>query len=183
MYNSFKDTIAEAYQQVELFNEIAGNFDNVTIESISNQLDIDYEEVIETITAFDERNDVEFLDGLVDRFVTGMGLLQKAERAGYNVAEAVKRVNANNLSKYLPYHKVEIVDFESIGNKYSLEEVQLKSASWYDREHQPPNTTAIENERFSVVMFKDANGKVKKPLNFIPVDLSGTYPDFLKGGV
>lgn len=162
MYNSFKDTIAEAYQQVELFNEIAGNFDNVTIESISNQLDIDYEEVIETITAFDERNDVEFLDGLVDRFVTGMGLLQKAERAGYNVAEAVKRVNLNNLSKFPSYFENTLTG-------------QVKNI-------QPEGTTLELNPRFDVLVFKDANGKVKKPLNFVPVDLSGTYPDFLKKG-
>lgn len=172
MYNSFKDTIAEAYQQVELFNEIAGNFDNVTIESLSNQLDIDYEEVIETITAFDERNDVEFLDGLVDRFVTGMGLLQKAERAGYNVAEAVKRVNLNNLSKFPSYTVNPEVPVYRSDCKHFICEEGIR----------PEGTTVAVNERFSVLVFKDANGKVKKPLNFVPVDLSGTYPNFLKRG-
>jgi len=182
MYNKFDATIVEAYKQVELFNNIAGSLEHVTVEKLDNQLSYIYEELVETIDALERKDDKEFIDGIADVFVTVAGLIQIAEKAGYDVSEAINRVNANNLSKYLPYRKVDIVDFESIGNKYSLDEVQLKSASWYDREHQPPNTTAIENERFSVVVFKDANGKVKKPLNFVPVDLLGTYPNFLKGG-
>ena len=57
MYNSFKDTIAEAYQQVELFNEIASNLDNVTIDSLDNQLSFVFEELVETIDALESKDD------------------------------------------------------------------------------------------------------------------------------
>ena len=77
MYNSFKDTIAEAYQQVELFNEIASNLDNVTIDSLDNQLSFVFEELVETIDALESKDDKEYIDGLADIFVTVAGLFQK----------------------------------------------------------------------------------------------------------
>ena len=85
MYNSFKDTIAEAYQQVELFNEIASNLDNVTIDSLDNQLSFVFEELVETIDALESKDDKEKIDGLADIFVTVEVLFQESEKAGYNV--------------------------------------------------------------------------------------------------
>lgn len=158
MYNSFKDTIAEAYQQVELFNEIAGNFDNITIDSLDNQLSFVYEELVETIDALESKDDKEYIDGLADIFVTVAGLLQKSEKVGYNVSDAIRLVNINNLEKF-------------------------PSSSADPTTTQPKNTTITFDSRFDVVVYKDVNGKVKKPLDFVPVNLDGTYPDFLKGGV
>ena len=66
MYNKFSDTIAEAYKQVELFNEIASNLDNVTIDSLDNQLSFVYEELVETIDALEAGDDEELLDGCAD---------------------------------------------------------------------------------------------------------------------
>lgn len=155
MSNKTGDLINLLYEEVKMFNEIAGTLDNVSVESISNQLDFHYEEGIETITAFDEQDDCELVDGVADQFVTLMGLIQKMEQVGYNVAEAIKRVNANNLSKYTMF-----------------------------KEFQPPNTNAVYNVKHGLWVFLDKEtNKIKKPLNFKPVDLSGTYPNFLKGGV
>ena len=172
MYNKFKDVIQQAYSEVELFNNIAGNLDNVTPDSLSNQLSFVFEELTETIDALESGDDKEFIDGLADIFVTVAGLLQKSEKAGYDVAEAIKRVNLNNLSKFPPAEYVQVtlpnlngaVDTKIYGNV------------------QPPDTTKEFNSQYSVMVFKDANGKVKKPLDFVPVDLAGTYPEgFLKG--
>ena len=160
MYNSFKDTIAEAYKQVELFNEIASNLDNVTIDSLDNQISFVYEELVETIDALESKDDEEYIDGLADIFVTVAGLLQKSEKVGYDVAEAIARVNANNLSKF-PSASV-----TTVGTI------------------RPEGTYVVANDRFDVLVFKDVTtDKIKKPLNFVPVDLSGTYPNFLKGVV
>lgn len=172
MYNKFSDTIAEAYKQVELFNIVAGNLDNVTPESINNQLGFIFEELEETIEAvewtsvaqdlddnLDYDPDVEVLDGACDLFVTVAGLLQKLEAAGYDVAEAISRVNANNLSKF-PSASV-----STVGTI------------------RPEGTYVVSNERFNVLVFKDVTtDKIKKPLNFVPVDLTGTYSNFLKAG-
>lgn len=172
MTNKFKDTITLAYNQIGLFNLIAGNLENVTLESIDNQLGFIFEELEETIEVvewtsasqdscddLDYDPDVEVLDGACDLFVTVSGLLQKLEAAGFDVAEAMNRVNMNNLSKF-PNSQDELFKI------------------------QPENTHIKLNTNFDVVVFKDIEtGKIKKPLNFKPVDLTGTYPNFLKGGV
>lgn len=176
MYNSFKDTIAEAYQQVELFNEIASNLDNVTIDSLDNQLSFVFEELVETIDALESKDDKEYIDGLADIFVTVAGLLQKSEKAGYNVSDAIRLVNINNLSKFIPYHPYNSA-------KAAPTFVAQGTLFEYKFEQQPPNTEIEVSSHHSVIVFKDVDGKVKKPLNFVPVDLSGTYPDFLKGEV
>lgn len=177
MYNSFKDTIAEAYQQVELFNEIAGNFDNVIIDSLDNQLSFVFEELTETIDALESKDDKEYVDGLADIFVTVAGLLQKSEKAGYDVAEAIKRVNVNNLSKFPPFAMLNEADGRMGESRFD------RTRLCYDYKQKPDNAFAVINERFSVIVFKNINtDKIMKPLNFVPVDLTGTYPDFLKGG-
>ena len=156
MYNKFSDTIAEAYKQVELFNEIASNLDNVTIDSLDNQLSFVYEELVETIDALEAGDDEELLDGCADLFVTVAGLMQKLDAAGFKVAEAITRVNENNLSK-----------FNSTGN------------------FQPPNTNAVYNKQYDLYSFLDKEtGKIRKPTNFLSVDLEGTYvKGFLKGEI
>ena len=132
------------YEQVKIFNELAGNLDNVDKASIALQLDIAQEEYIETVDAFDAKNPIELLDGYIDQIVVGFGGLQKLEALGVDVETAFERVNNNNLSKF------------------SDSVLQ-----------QPPNTTATFNKRWEKWVFKDSlTGKVKKPLDFAPVDLS-----------
>ena len=147
---------ANMYNQVKKLNAVAGNLDNVTPESVSNQLSFIFEELQETIDALEAGDDEELLDGCADLFVTVAGLMQKLDAAGFKVAEAITRVNENNLSK-----------FNSTGN------------------FQPPNTNAVYNKQYDLFSFinKDT-GKIMKPTNFLSVDLEGLYvKGFLKGEV
>lgn len=158
---NLKETIQEAYNNVFLFNKIATNLDAVTPESVDNQLSFIYEELVETIDAIESFNEVELVDGACDLFVTVAGLMQKLEAAGFDVAGALAKVNANNLSKFPDY---------DVRGSHLL--------------YQPNNTTINVNEQYSVVVYKDVEtGKIKKPTNFVPVDLSGYKIGFLKGGV
>jgi hypothetical protein len=164
-YNKMEDTIQEAYKNVNLFNKIAGNLDNVTPESIDSQLSFVYEELCETIDAVEYGNDLEALDGVCDLFVTVAGLMQKLEAAGFDVSGALKMVNENNLQKYVPY------------------DVRKDSM-----EFAPANTFPIIDDVHNVIIFKDkGTGKIRKPTNFVPVNLKGfEVVGFLagaKGGV
>ena len=147
---------ANMYNQVKKFNSVAGNLDNVTPESVSNQLSFIYEELVETIDALEAGDDRELLDGCADLLVTVMGLMQKLDAAGFDVGQAIARVNENNLHK-----------FNSTGN------------------FQPPNTNAVYNKQYGLFSFlHKETGKIMKPTNFLSVDLDGLYViGFLKGGI
>ena len=132
------------YEQVKIFNELAGSLENVNKSSIALQLDLIQEEFLETVQAFDEKDPVEFVDGVADMFVVLSGLMQKLEALGVDVETAFERVNNNNLSKF------------------SDSVLQ-----------QPPNTIATFNKRWEKWVFKNnQTGKIMKPLDFSPVDLS-----------
>lgn len=141
--------IKVAYAEVREFNDIAGNLTNATVESIDNQLGFIFEELTETIDGLEAGDKVELLDGACDLFVTVAGLLQKLEAAGYNVAHALGRVNANNLSK-----------FPKVGELFPYN----------------PDFNLTLNEKYQRVVLKDGNGKVRKPDNFVAVDLSDLVP-------
>lgn len=146
-----QEMITEAYADVALFNTLAGNLTNVTDESVDSQISFIFEELSETIAGMEALDRVEILDGACDLFVTVAGLLQKLESQGYNVAEALHRVNGNNLSKF-PKQLAEI--------------------------GYPAGWTTKLNASYGRWVIKDAAGKVRKPANFVPVDLSD-----LVGGV
>lgn len=141
--------IKVAYNEVAEFNDIAGNLTNVTLESVDAQLGFIFEELTETIDGLESGNMVELLDGACDLFVTVGGLLQKLEAMGFNVAHGLGRVNANNLSK-----------FPKLGAAY----------------RNPEGFTATLNEKYQRIVLKDGNGKVRKPGDFVPVDLSDLVP-------
>jgi hypothetical protein len=174
-YNTMEDTIREAYKNVKLFNQIASNLDNVTPDSINCQLSFIFEAVERGIYPegrYDDDNkdpnynpEVELTDGVCDLFVTVAGLMQKLEACGFDVAGALKKVNENNLSKYVPYDVRLPIDF-----------------------YAPANTFPIIDDEHDVIIFKDKEtGKIKKPTNFVPVNLKGfEVVGFLagdKGGV
>ena len=138
--------IQESFYNIYQFNDLAGNLEDVKPNSIAAQLDFIQEEYLETVEAFDLKDDKELLDGAIDIFVTSVGLLQKLEAAGFNVKEAMQRVDQNNLSKFLRY------DQEVMDNKHF---------KW----------TMKFNDKYQRWVLKDALGKVKKPLNFKPVEI------------
>lgn len=136
--------LTKLYEQVEIFNTISGSLAKVDKASLALQLDLQQEEFIETVDAYDNKNPVELLDGVIDQAVVLFGMMQKLNALGVDVEGAFERVNQNNLSKF------------------SDSPLQ-----------QPPKTVAVFNKRWEVWVFKDAiTGKIKKPIDFVPVDLS-----------
>lgn len=146
--------ITAAWASIYDFNDIAENYNNVDEFSIDNQISFIFSELTETITAFEAKDAVEVLDGACDVLVTTVGLLQKLEAAGFNVSEAIKRVNANNMSKYIPDGQSRQFDSEF---------------------------TARLNPKHNVWVIRDNSRKIRKPNNFMPVSLTDLAPtDFFK---
>lgn len=144
-----KKLMGQSYADIKLFNEIANNLTGNMVEQVNNQLSFIFSELEETIAAFESGDAVELVDGAADLWVTVAGLLQKLEAAGFNVGEAIKRVDANNLSKFVP----------------------IGSPLRYKEGHK-----AKLNKKHGRYVIKDANGKIMKPLDFVPVDLNDCVP-------
>ena len=162
--------ILDSYNKTKQFNQIAGNIDKGDIDL---QLKLMFEEYLETLKASNtfllaDENDsayftfnrffpneptdlVELLDGAVDMKVINDGLLQILESKGFNIAKALQKVGENNLSKY---PKTE-------------PDMDLYPTGW-TKEYKP---------KHDVWVIKDENGKIRKPLDFVPVDLSDCVPD------
>lgn len=143
------ETIKQSYNDILAFNTLASNIINDP-KKIDNQLSYIFEELAETIAAVEVGDSVEFIDGVCDIWVTTVGLLQVAEACGFNVEAAIKRVDANNASKFPAY-----------GAPLRYLEGQ----------------TATLNEQYQRYVIKDAAGKVKKPIGFVGVDLDDCVPD------
>jgi NTP pyrophosphatase (non-canonical NTP hydrolase) len=147
--------IGKAFEAVYQFNEIAGVFQSDSKEAIDLYLSLTFEELSESITAFENSDPKELLDGAADVFVTVAGLLQVMQKAGFNVQEALKRVTDNNLQKF----------------PKTIPLGMQRPAGW----------VISWNNQYGVHVIKDEKGKVRKPVPFYPVDLSGLYPvDFFK---
>jgi hypothetical protein len=148
---------------------VAGNLSNVTYNTIDDQISYIFEELCETIDSIDPHRqsliegnfpanyDINealvdrtgLLDGACDLFVTVVGLLQKLEAKGYDVGTALQRVCANNLTKF----------------------PEINESFTYDSRF-----TETINEKYGRCVIKDENGKVRKPNDFAPVDLSDLIP-------
>lgn len=150
---SINDALSRFESSVFSFNATAGNFDNLdTVEGVSkalsSQVALILEEVKETIEAKDY---IEALDGVVDVLVTAFGYAQMLEHIGVDVAKAMNLIAENNLSKF----------------PLSAEDAQRSVKMYADK---GINVTAIKNDGRWVI--KDEKGKVRKPYNYKPVDLS-----------
>lgn len=141
--------IENGYASIRVMNDIAGNLTNVTDASIDAQISFIFEELQETITAFEAGDKVGVLDGAIDLLVTVAGLMQKLEVLGYDVATAMARVNSNNLSKFPP-----------VGEAFTCD----------------PEFTISVNEKYQRQVIKDAVGKFRKSHQFKSVDLSDLVP-------
>lgn len=141
-------SVGKAFQSVKTFNKLAGNLKSVDEYSVDNQLDFIFEEFSEGVDGFENKDEIELLDSACDLFVTVAGLMQKLEAVGFDIDSALQRVNDNNLSKFP-------ID-----------------------EHFPrdPAHMVTYNSEFQRWVIKDKNGKVRKPLNFVAVDLSDCVP-------
>ena len=143
-------SISTAYQSVKKFSEIAGVLDNPTYETVDLYNSLAFEELSESITALEENNHVEILDGAIDEFYVVCGKLAILDKMGYNVEEGIKRVCENNLSKFK-----EEIDLNFVwGQEFKAE----------------------FNNKYKVWVVRDGNDKIRKPAEFMPVDLSDLVP-------
>lgn len=150
--------IQDRYNEVMTFNEIAGNLNNVTVEKLEAQMKVFIEESKETAEAFENKDSVELLDGICDSFVTLAGLIQMAEKLGFNVSGALYRVNNNNLEKFPD-------------NISASDMITYADNGW----EITPNIDQ------GVFVLKDANGKIRKPVGFKPVQIADLAPDVFGG--
>jgi hypothetical protein len=142
-----KDSIGQSYRAVRTMNDIAGNLSGEMYQKVDAQLGFLFEELSEAIGGLEKKDAVELLDGAIDVWVVAAGLLQKLEAAGFNVAEAMERVDNNNLSKF-PALKPEL-------------------------DSLPVEAHNVEfNETYGRFVIKRADGKFLKPKGYTPVDLS-----------
>lgn len=141
-------TMNDAYNDVKLFNKLAGNLDNVTLDSIDAQLSFCFEELSEAIESFEKGEMSNFVKEVMDMFVVTAGMMQKLQASGVNIEAAIKEVNENNLTKF----------------PKSLSEQAIKGA---DKD----GFQITYNEQYSRWMIKDAIGKVRKPADFVPADM------------
>lgn len=151
--------ILRQYESVERFNDIAGNFDNVDVAAIEAQIKVVVEEINELKEAFYNKDAVGLLDGACDGFVTLMGLIQKMSVAGFDVSEAIDRVNANNFEKF-------------------PSEITVSDAEYYTEQGWDVQV----NEKYNSLVLKDVNGKIRKPLGFKSVEISDLVPEGFFGG-
>jgi hypothetical protein len=152
--------IEDHYWDVYAFNNIAGNFENVDAASIDAQIKVVVEEVKELEKAFAEKNSVEMLDGVCDAFVTVAGLMQKMQKAGFNVNKAIERVCLNNMEKY---------PTQMLGKDF-------------DEYYHQKGWHVLYNSEYDCYVLKDKSGKIRKPLGFKSVEISDLVPVNFFGG-
>ncbi len=152
-----QDGIAECIDQSLLFNELAGKSKNFTLSSLNKQLMLIVEEVKELQEALLTNDAVETLDAVVDIQVVLTGMQQLLDNASINVAEAMKRVAANNLTKFtdsLQVAKLTVADLKEKGI-----------------------TSRIEyNSEYNLYCVKDTNNKIRKPVDYKSVVLDDCVP-------
>ncbi len=147
------------YFDVLTFNKIAGVFDTEDCagKQIERAIHIFKSECKETIDAYHDKDSVELLEGVCDVFVTLSGLMQTMQHLGFDVEEALKRVCDNNLEKFP-----------------QAPETGPSAAQMLFL--QPDGTTATYHQPANCYVYKDKNGKVKKPVGFKPVELQDLCP-------
>ncbi len=163
--NFHEFTVENFMDSCEVFNYIAGKHNQVSLNDIARQQQLIEEEVIEGSDAVVDNDVVEVLDACMDVLVTTFGLLQKLEYLGVDVSKAMQKTADNNLSKYC---KTEQEAFDT-SDMYLAKGI---------------STHIKYNSEFDVFVIKNSDtGKILKPINFVPNDLSDCVPQelILKG--
>lgn len=152
--NSSINNVLNSFEgSVFSFNATAGNFESLneysTIKSTLNkQAALILEEVKETIEA---ESYTDMLDGVVDVLVTAFGYAQMLEHLGIDVAKAMMLVAENNLSKFT-----------------KSQSVAEDTVAMYKEKGVMCEYKKVDG----VYVIKDENGKVRKPIDYVPVDLT-----------
>lgn len=155
-----QEYLNDLYNSVKTFNNVAGNSD-VSAKAFLNQQKLINEEVEEIAEGIRTGDVVAILDGAIDSLYVVMGTLHKLELIGCNIQGAIKQVCVDNSTKFL-----------------STKEDAQKSVSFYNQ--KDVNVHWEHNEQYNLYVIKDENGKIRKPYNFIPTDLSGYVPKELQ---
>lgn len=171
------DCLNDLFDNVQIFNYIAGNFsfyDPKTNQidkakfftQIKAQVKCVLEEAQETWDAINLENNPEgALDGVVDVLVTTYGLGQMLGLAGFNVDKACYVTADNNLTKFPTGEGAEEIVTKTLENA---------DGDWVALEMQIDGQT--------VHVFKDENGKIRKPHGYVKNNLSDCVPDNFKEG-
>lgn len=146
--NTTLDTLAS---DVFLFNEIAGNFKEVSKEKLVAQAKVVLEESQELLQALvNNEGEEQLLKETIDVLVTVLGMFGMLKQQGYNVEAAWNVVNKNNLTKFCHSYSDAlngVLDYSAQGIKVVYE-------------RSPPHI-----DRFYYIL-RDENGKVRKPLGY-----------------
>ena len=144
MEEDIKDLIGD----VHLFNEIAGNYNNVDKDSLFGQSKLIVEEAKELYDAINlAEGDAQILKETCDLLVVAFGMVGKLQHLGYDVSFAWQVVNANNLTKFP-----------------DSEEEVMESISDYKK--QGVYITPEYNNQYECYVLKDENGKVRKKSSY-----------------
>lgn len=158
--NYIDGLVGNTYSSVKVFNTIANNLGSqvkgTTKERLLNQIKIIQEELDEFKKAVETENNLETLDGIADVIVTSFGALQMVDEQ-CKAREGLLEVCANNLTKY-----VQVTD----PNAKSIIDATIQM--YKDKGEE---VTVELNTSFGVYVFKDSNGKIRKPSNYKTVDL------------
>lgn len=150
-----KNEMSTLYELTKQFNDISGANKELSLKSMREQFLYIDEEVEEINEALYNDDLVELLDGCLDTIITVFGMLQKLEALGVDINSAAIDTAMNNLSKYTPSPAV----------AHATRERKLYSGGI--------ETTVGFNEVENCYVIRNANtGKIIKPFNFVPNDLS-----------
>ena len=152
--------IDDIFGDIEAFNEISGNLENVDSTKIENQLKLIKEESKELLDAWnDKEGNAAFLKETTDLFVVLVGLIQMLEKQGYDWEKAQLHVGQNNIDKFI----------------LASDEKEMKvTANSY--EASGIGIDFIYNSEYDMYVIKDKNGKVRKPFSYRKADVSKYTP-------
>lgn len=149
--------LIQAFQQIELFNKLIGN--KSSYKAVQNQLERVKEELEETFEALENKDNLGLIDGVCDQLVVVLDLIAKLEALGYNVLDGLLVVTENNMSKFT---KERIV--AEYTQRHYEEELDTPCVIVHNEEHKLYGIRRIED------------GKLLKPINYVPVDLKEFLP-------
>jgi len=157
--------LQDFYEQTISWNKKCGNksHPSYTMEfekAVRLQSKLILEEAQETFDAADVNDYTEILDGCCDVLFTLAQLIELLEQGGFDVEGAYQAVINNNNNKVFNsfYEACEV-----------KEKLELRDDTEYFIE-----TNVVDGLAYYVVVRND--GKVMKPVGFIPVDLSDFVP-------
>jgi hypothetical protein len=165
MEKTNSESIAYLNAKTEKFNACANKSVPTSWHDLLNQMKIIESEIKEMRDAIEVRDPVELLDGYVDSMVTLLGMRDMLANLQFDVRGAESTVADNNDSKFLSGFTEPSV-FEYTVQGYRKQGVEIKT---------------MFNPEYHSYCFVDSNGKVRKPLDYKPVDLTPFIPSVLFG--